>query len=325
MNKIGENVQILTINSQRAGQRIDNYLIGLLKGVPKSRIYRIVRKGEVRVNKKRIKAEYRLKEGDLVRVPPIRLSAPDVLKVTDKMESILRSLCANILFENHEMIVLNKPAGLAVHTGSGLNFGLIELLKSDFSLDRVPQASSFYDERHELELVHRLDLGTSGCLLIAKGRQALLKLQDLFKSRTLSKQYTCLLFGRSKDKVFTVQPRLLEDVEISGEKMVVVDEQGKTSCSEFSIKKQYKDCALANVKLITGRKHQIRVHSRHIGLPIVGDKKYGDKAVNTQFKQKGLNRLFLHAHSLQFKLNDETYDFNAPLPEELEVFVQQLE
>jgi len=175
-------VHFLTIDSERHDQRIDNFLLFYLKTVPKSYVYRILRKGEVRVNKKRIKPQYRLQEGDIVRIPPMRLEekAGDEVRLNDRLLVQIESICAGILYQNDDFLVLNKPAGLAVHGGTGLHYGLIELLKSDYHLEAVPSAADFYEKKNSLELVHRLDQGTSGCLLVAKHRPALLKLQDIF-------------------------------------------------------------------------------------------------------------------------------------------------
>ncbi len=326
-DKTFSKVQYVTIDENRHDQRIDNFLLFMLKSVPKSHVYRILRKGEVRVNKKRIKANYRLQQGDVLRVPPIRVAERQnhVLQVDEKIKRLIRQLCKGILYQDDNLIIINKPDGLAVHSGTNVPFGLIEVLKSDFTLKDVPEASTFYDAREHLELVHRLDQGTSGCLMIAKNRKSLLNLQAIVKARDIEKHYICLLKGNIAKDHFTVNAALLADVEISGEKMVVVDnEQGKSSISEFTVLQRFNDSTLVKVNLITGRKHQIRVHTRHIGHAIIGDQKYGDKNVNAIYKEKGLKRLFLHAQSLLVPTTEKKICVQAELPDNLAVVLKKL-
>lgn len=302
-------VQFVEISADHAGQRIDNYLMCLLNGVPKSLVYRIVRKGEVRVNKGRIKPEYRLKEGDMVRIPPVRQAekkAPG--KASDK---VLQQIESRILFEDKRILVINKPSGLAVHGGSGLSYGLIEALRELRPNDK------------NLELVHRLDRDTSGCLIIAKKRSALRRLHEQLREGSMDKRYMALLKGKWKGTSKWVDAPLLKNVIKSGERLVFVDPKGKDARTQFSPYSVGDEASLMSVKLDTGRTHQIRVHAQHLGYPIAGDDKYGDDEFNREMKSKGLKRLFLHAFSLKFHLPDiETGEdvpiyVEAPLDESL--------
>jgi len=283
-------VQFVEICADHAGQRVDNYLMRELNGVPKSLVYRILRKGEVRVNKGRIKPEYRLKEGDMLRIPPIRQAekkAPG--KASDK---VLKQIESSILFEDKRILVINKPSGLAVHGGSGLSFGLIEALRELRPNDK------------QLELVHRLDRDTSGCLIIAKKRSALRRLHEQLREGTMDKRYLTLLKGKWKGRSRWVDAPLLKNVIKSGERLVFVDPKGKEARTQFIPLSVCEEASLMSVKLDTGRTHQIRVHAQHLGSPIAGDDKYGDDEFNRYLKSKGLKRLFLHAFSLTFHLPD---------------------
>ena len=292
-------VQFVEISADHAGQRIDNYLMCQLNGVPKSLVYRIVRKGEVRVNKGRIKPEYRLKEGDMVRIPPVKQAekkAPG--KAPDKL---LQQIESRIIFEDKRIIVLNKPSGLAVHGGSGLSFGLIEVLRELRPNDK------------QLELVHRLDRDTSGCLIIAKKRSALRRLHEQLREGSMDKRYMTLLKGKWKGQNRWVDAPLLKNVIKSGERLVFVDPKGKDARTQFIPYSVGNEASLMSVKLDTGRTHQIRVHAQHIGYPIAGDNKYGDDEFNRYLKTKGLKRLFLHAFSLKFYLPDTETGENVPI------------
>ena len=302
-------VQFVEISADHAGQRIDNYLMCQLNGVPKSLVYRIVRKGEVRVNKGRIKPEYRLKEGDLVRIPPVRQAEKkEPGKASDK---VLQQIESRILFEDKRIMVINKPSGLAVHGGSGLSYGLIEALRELRPNDK------------SLELVHRLDRDTSGCLLIAKKRSALRRLHEQLREGSMDKRYLALLKGKWQGRSRWVDAPLLKNVIQSGERLVFVDPKGKEARTKFIPNSVGEDASLMTVKLDTGRTHQIRVHAQHLGMPIAGDDKYGDDEFNRQLKSKGMKRLFLHAYSLKFSLPDpETNEdisisIKAPLDEAL--------
>ena len=292
-------VQFVEISADHAGQRIDNYLMCLLKGAPRSLVYRIVRKGEVRVNKGRIKPEYRLKEGDIVRIPPVRQAEKkDAGKAPD---SILKQIESRILFEDKRILILNKPSGLAVHGGSGLSFGLIEVLRELRPNDK------------NLELVHRLDRDTSGCLIIAKKRSALRRLHEQLREGTMDKRYMTLLKGKWKGRSKWVDAPLLKNVIKSGERLVFVDPKGKDARTQFLPYSIGEEASLMNVKLDTGRTHQIRVHAQHLGYPIAGDTKYGDDEFNRELKRKGLKRLFLHAFSLKFHLPDTETGEDIPI------------
>ena len=310
-------VQMLTISSEFAGQRIDNFLFRRLKGVPKTRIYRILRKGEVRVNKGRIRPNYRLKDGDTIRIPPIRQSQSDENKEVRIPGAILTKLEQATLFEDDDVLVLDKPSGLAVHTGSGLGYGLIEAIRQ------------LRPDANFLELVHRLDRDTSGCLILAKNRAALLALHEQFKETGIEKKYLALLAGVWNFGNKTVLAPLLKNSSRGGERIVRVSAQGKPSISHFTPITIYRDASLMEVKLETGRTHQIRVHASHIGHPVVGDSKYGDTGINRKFKQQGLKSLFLHAHSIEFTLpgmhKEETLLISAPLPTELKMVLDKLE
>ena len=310
-------VQFVEISADHAGQRIDNYLMCQLNGVPKSLVYRIVRKGEVRVNKGRIKPEYKLKEGDLVRIPPVRQTEKkEPGKASDK---VLKQIESRILFEDKRIMVINKPSGLAVHGGSGLSFGLIEALRELRPNDK------------SLELVHRLDRDTSGCLIIAKKRSALRRLHEQLREGSMDKRYLTLLKGKWQGRSRWIDAPLLKNVIKSGERLVFVDPRGKEARTQFIPNSVGEDASLMTVKLDTGRTHQIRVHAQHLGMPIAGDDKYGDDEFNRQLKGKGLKRLFLHAFSLKFSLpdpetgEDVSISVQAPLDKELVNVLKKLD
>lgn len=283
------------ISEDQAGQRIDNYLLTRLKGAPRTLIYRILRKGEVRVNKGRIKPEYRLQAGDSVRIPPVRLPETDAPALVGR--SILTALESAIVFEDKRLIVVNKPAGLAVHGGSGLNFGVIEAMRQ------------LRPAEQQLELVHRLDRDTSGCLMIAKKRSMLrhlhAELRGDGKGKGVVKRYLALVRGRWPSSVKKVHAPLMRSNLRSGERMVEVNPEGKESLTEFRVIQRFGDFAtLVEAQPITGRTHQIRVHARHAGHPIAGDTKYGDDVFSKVIRDKGGKRLFLHAISLDAELPD---------------------
>ncbi|AFI85755.1 23S rRNA pseudouridine(955/2504/2580) synthase RluC [Methylophaga nitratireducenticrescens] len=306
-------VQFIDIRADQAGQRIDNFLITLEKGVPKSRIYRALRKGEVRVNKGRIKQTYRLQAGDQVRVPPLRVSEKVV--ITELSESLTDALESAILMEDDDILVINKPAGLAVHAGSQIQLGVIEAMRI------------IRPENRFVELVHRLDRDTSGCLVLAKSRAALLNLQQQMKASETDKRYLTLTRGKWPAQENIVDLALQKNSLSSGERMVVPDINGKKSKTLFEVKQEFSGCQLVTAKLYTGRTHQIRVHSASQSHPVAGDEKYGDREFNKHLRQYGLKRMFLHAWQLSLKhpISDEPLTFNAELPDALKDVLKQLE
>jgi 23S rRNA pseudouridine955/2504/2580 synthase len=306
-------VRRVTVGSNEVGQRIDNFLITALKGVPKSHIYRVLRKGEVRVNKGRVKAQYRLQAGDEVRIPPLRVAPESAAPAIPKARGA--ELAAAILYEDGDLLVLNKPSGWAVHGGSGVAYGVIEAL-------RVVRT----DLPH-LELVHRLDRETSGCLLLAKHRAALLALHDALRNGEVDKHYWALVKGRWPSALRRVDVALRKNVLRSGERMVAGDEDGKAAESEFHVRNAYRQASLVDVRLLTGRTHQIRVHAAHAGHPLAGDAKYGDEEFNRTMKSFGLRRLFLHAHSVAVHSpsTGRRLEFTSPLPDDLAAVLHRLE
>jgi 23S rRNA pseudouridine955/2504/2580 synthase len=294
-----------------AGQRIDNFLMRHLKGVPKNLVYRILRKGEVRVNKGRVKAVYRLQAGDLVRIPPIRLDRSEPAPPSEQTKARLDGA---ILYEDERILVINKPSGMAVHGGSGIRAGVIEALRA-----ARPDAS-------RLELVHRLDRDTSGCLLISKKPSALRTLHELIRENRVDKRYLALLAGSWRKGTKRVDVPLLKNTLQGGERVVRVDPEGKPSETRYRRLQRYVDATLVEVELVTGRTHQIRVHSAWLGSPVLGDTKYGDEAANRQLRELGLKRLFLHAHQIRFRWPGEKQDrvIEAALPETLQAVLTKL-
>jgi 23S rRNA pseudouridine955/2504/2580 synthase len=292
----------------RDGQRIDNFLMGYLKGVPRSLVYKLVRSGQVRVNGGRIKAERRLEAGDEVRIPPIRL--PDPEEKGTPPQGFMDALDAAIVFEDARLLALNKPSGVASHGGSGISFGAIETLRA-------------LRPKDTLELVHRLDRDTSGLLIVAKKRSALSELQALLREdhgAGISKRYLALLAGRMPGGVMRVDAPLHVGLRQGGERHVQVNANGKPSLSHFRVLERRGGQSYCEVCIETGRTHQIRVHAQHIGHPIAGDDKYGDPAANKRLReQAGLKRLFLHASTLEFALDggNTPYLLNAPLAPDL--------
>ncbi len=313
MNNTNPGVQFITIDAEQDGQRIDNFLKTQLKGVPKSLIYRILRKGEVRVNKKRIKPEYKLCVGDEIRVPPVRVAEENELP-SSKLGSV-QALAHQIIFEDDAIIVLNKPSGLAVHGGSGLSFGVIEGLRALRSESRF------------LELVHRLDRDTSGLLLVAKKRSALKHLHEQLRVKTMRKQYLALVRGQWQPHVKVVNAPLLKNILQSGERIVRVNSEGKPSETRFQIMHKFAHATLVMASPITGRTHQIRVHTLHAGHPIACDDKYGEREFDEQVKKAGLHRLFLHAYRLTFihPVTGKEMSVEAPLDKELQSALDRLE
>ena len=306
-------VRHLAVDAESAGQRLDNYLMRLLKGVPKTHIYRVIRSGEVRVNKGRASADTRVAEGDQIRVPPMRLAAPSAVPPAPAREF-------PVLLEDEHLLAISKPAGVAVHGGSGVSFGVIEQLRQSRPTARF------------LELVHRLDKETSGILLLAKKRSALTALQDQFRSRDTGKTYAALVFGDWPASLKVIDLALHKTLDAAGERHVRVvpasHEDGRRSISLVRVVQKRggaMPATLLDVTIKTGRTHQIRVHLAHHGHPIVGDPKYGDFARNKAFaRETGFGRMFLHAQRLVFAhpATGETVTLQAPLPAECAALLQ---
>ncbi len=304
-----DSVSFITIDDHDAGQRIDNWLVKILKGVPKSHVYRILRSGEVRVNKGRIDASYRLALGDNVRVPPVRTAVRD--------ESAARAVPRAefpIVYEDDALLVIDKPAGVAVHGGSGVSFGVIEQLRA-----ARPEARF-------LELVHRLDRETSGLLMLAKRRSALVKLHEMIRQNDMDKRYLALAVGEWDSKHRAVKKPLLKYTLADGERRVRVADEGQFAHTNFRVVERLAGFTLVEAQLKTGRTHQIRVHMLSSSCPIAGDDKYGDYDTNKELVRRGLKRMFLHAWQLKLAhpLSGEALELNAPLPADLQRFIDGL-
>jgi 23S rRNA pseudouridine955/2504/2580 synthase len=308
----GAKVRLVAVDAGSAGQRVDNFLLRELKGVPKSRIYNLLRRGEVRVNKGRVKAEYRLQDGDQVRIPPVRSAAAEATPGSAPSQGLQQRLTAAILFEDDGLLVLDKPAGLAVHGGSGLSYGLIEALRA------------MRPEARFLELVHRLDRDTSGCIMVAKKRSALVALHAALRGEGVDKRYLALVAGQWPRARRRVAAPLEKNTLQSGERMVRVSTAGKEALTEFEVIEQFAQATLVEARPITGRTHQIRVHAQYAGHPLACDDKYGDREADARFREQGLRRLFLHAHSLSFDWQGGRLQLNAELEPELARFLQTL-
>lgn len=301
-------VQLVEIGPRNAEQRLDNYLLSQLKGVPKSHIYKLLRSGQVRVNKGRKKPDYRVRLGDIVRIPPVRMAETDDSKAP---QHLVDRVSQSVIFEDNQLLVLNKPAGIAVHSGSNLRFGVIEMLRQARPDDEM------------LELVHRLDRETSGCLLIAKSRDSLNQLHQHFREENapMEKIYRTIIQGRWQGAERVIDLPLLKNTLRGGERMVEVNPQGKEARSLFIPLEYRQNISLMEVKLFTGRTHQIRVHAQSVGHVIAGDKKYGDPAFNSLLKQHGFKRMFLHAWKLSFSLGTQNYNICAPLDDEWDTLI----
>jgi 23S rRNA pseudouridine955/2504/2580 synthase len=305
-------VRFVEVSEEYAGQRLDNFLQRELKGVPKTRIYRALRKGEVRVNKGRVKADYRVKTGDVVRLPPVHVAEPQegLKQVPQRWARLLEG---GLLYEDRGLWVLNKPSGLAVHGGSGLNFGMIECLRL------------LRPEERYLELVHRLDRDTSGCIMIARRGAALKDLHRQLREDRVSKRYLALVQGQWSAKRNHVDAPLNKNTLKSGERIVRVGQGGKHARTDFRVIERFADCSLVEARPITGRTHQIRVHALHAGHPLLGDEKYGDKEANQWARRLGLKRLFLHASRLGFTdLDGKRQEVKASLETSLKNFLEKL-
>lgn len=305
-------VRLQEVDAETAGQRLDNFLLGSLKGVPRSHVYRLIRSGQVRVNSGRVTPSHRLRAGDLVRVPPV--AAKPVVSPAAAPDT-LAWLADRVIFEDSRVLVIDKPAGFAVHGGSSVSLGCIEAL-------RLLRPAS-----KDLELAHRLDRGTSGCLLLAKRRSALRILHALLREGQVDKRYLTLVQGGWPDETIEIDAPLVTR-RVSGEARVKVDPAGKAAQSSFRVLEHYgKTATLLEVSIATGRTHQIRVHAAHIGHPVAGDDRYGDKDFNAYLETFGLKRMFLHAHSLSFTWPDtgEPFSASSPLPDDLRAVLTALE
>ncbi len=305
-------VQFIDISAAQAGQRIDNFLLTLEKGVPKSRIYRAIRKGEVRVNKGRIKQTYKIQTGDSIRVPPLHTT--DKVVMTTVNDHVRKQLTEAIIFEDEHLLALNKPPGLAVHAGSNIDQGIIESL-------RIIRSELPY-----LELVHRLDRDTSGCLLLAKSRESLLNLQQQMISHNIDKRYLTLLRGYWDKEERLIEQSLQKNTVSSGERMVRVDPEGKYAKTIFVPLETYSKAQLTEVILFTGRTHQIRVHSAYMNHPVAGDDKYGQRNFNRDMRKLGLKRMFLHSWKLGIThpITNQPLLLEAPLPVQLDNVLAKL-
>ncbi len=310
-----ESVSQAIVSEDEQGQRLDNFLLRICKGVPKSHVYRIVRSGEVRVNGRRVEVSYRLQNGDRLRIPPVRIAQrSEELVAGAEIKAELP-----IIYEDDSLLVVNKPAGIAVHGGSGISFGVIEALRR-----QRPQARF-------LELAHRLDRETSGLLLIGKKRSALTALHDMFREgggtgRGADKRYLLLVKGRWMDPVRHVKLPLLKYLLDSGERRVRVSDDGKASHTVFRLLARWENFSLLEAELRSGRTHQIRVHCAHLGYPIAGDEKYGDFSFNKSLHKAGLKRMFLHARKIGFPhpVTGERLVLESPLPESLDIFLARI-
>ena len=308
-------VRTIKVPEDRDGQRLDNFLLGQLKGAPRSLVYKLVRSGQVRINGGRAKADRKLISGDEVRIPPV--SATDVTERGSPPTGFLERLEAAILFEDARLLVLDKPTGVASHGGSGISFGAIETLRA-------------LRPNQSLELVHRLDRDTSGLLIVAKKRAALIELQALMREdggSGIQKRYLTLLVGRMPEGVMSVDAPLHVGLRQGGERHVQVNPIGKPSLSHFRVLERRGGHSYCEVRIETGRTHQIRAHAQHIGHAVAGDDKYGDQVINKRLREQvGLKRLFLHAASLQFALDDgkAPYVLNAPLAPDLAAALSKL-
>jgi len=305
-------VRTQTVPAEHAGQRIDNFLLRHFRSVPRSHVYRLLRKGEVRVNRKRVDADYRLVEGDQLRLPPVRLGGDP--QPAQPSRSLIELVEGSVIHSDERILVIDKPSGVAVHGGSGMSFGVIEALRAS-------------RPRESLELVHRLDRDTSGCPIVARSRSGLTVLHHLIREGKVGKSYLALVAGRWPLGTKRVDAALSTDERRHGERHVRVSGDGKASASVFKPLQFFgRRATLMEVDILTGRTHQIRVHAAHVGHPVLGDDKYGDRTLNRQMRSLGLKRIFLHARSIAFDWPDSGAPFHAsaPLPADLSAMISSL-
>jgi 23S rRNA pseudouridine955/2504/2580 synthase len=308
-------VNHLRIDSDQAGRRIDNLLVSLLGDVPKSHIYKLLRRGEVRLNGKRAKPETRVETDDILRLPPIHPAEGTPAGDRTPKAAGHRGdfLLSQVLFEDDTLMVINKPAGMTVHAGTGQQYGLIETLRNA------------HGEGATLELVHRLDRDTSGCLVIAKSMRGLRRLHDQFREGSIAKRYLLLAQGHWKGPPRSIDVPLHKDRREGGEAVVRVDAHGKHAVTHFALERQFEGCCLLSADLETGRTHQIRVHAHHGGFPLAGDEKYGDAGFNKAMREYGLRRLFLHAEQITIPMDEAPpLTVRAPLPADLSGVLEAL-
>lgn len=301
-----KSVRYYRVTSEDVGQRIDNLLLKELKGLPKSRIYRLLRKGEVRVNKKRIDPAYRLQLDDSIRIPPVFLA--EKAKFVPPSKDTINLLKEAVIYEDDDLLVINKPSGMSVHSGNTVRMGVIEVMRH------------LYPKLSNLELAHRIDAGTSGCLVLAKRKSALREMHELLREGKVEKRYIALTKGKWKKTERFIDVPLHKSYEKDGKKVVNVDQKGKRAVTEVTTKEVFAGASLVEVSILTGRTHQIRVHTAHMGHPIAGDDRYGDKDFNKLARGMGLKRLFLHAYEIAFTLpkQGKKIELKAPLAPELE-------
>lgn len=306
-------VQYVTVEIHQSGRRIDNFLMLQLKGVPKTRIYQMLRKGEVRLNGSRIKQNRRIEEGDVVRIPPVSLQEGQ--KNGKPPQSLCRQLAKTTLFEDEFILVINKPAGILVHSGFGQDFGVIECLRHN--LQNLPF----------LELAHRLDKDTSGCLILAKNPDTLREIQASLKNAATKKRYLAFVRGHLTKKTILVDQPLKKGTLAGEERIVRINPEGKQAKTRFIQLSRYKSGSLLKVELLTGRTHQIRVHANYLENPLAMDRKYGDREYNKTVRKMGLKRIFLHASEFELKLNysKKLFHFKAPLSDDLQSFLEHIE
>lgn len=311
MNEHAARVEYVEIGTERAGQRLDNFLMARLRSAPRGLVYRIVRKGEVRVNRGRVRPDYRLRSGDTVRIPPVRVQRP--APAADG--ALAQLLETRIVHEDEALLVLDKPAGVAVHGGTGISAGVIETLRL------------MRPQWRELELVHRLDRATSGCLLLARNRQALKHYHALLRRREADKRYLALVAGQWPPDIREVDVPLVRDKGRAGQSRdMSVSAAGREALTRFELLQHLPGASLMEVSIVTGRMHQIRVHAAHVGHPVAGDTRYGDPAFNRRLQGSGLRRMFLHAHRVTLPdPQGESMSFQAPLDDELRGVLDALE
>jgi len=308
MNKANSGISYVEVPEDRAGQRLDNFLMARLKGVPRSVIYRIIRTGQVRINGGRAKPATKLEVGDKVRLPPATIKEGGDADIPPK---VLQLLTQSICYEDQDLMVVNKPAGMAVHAGSGLSWGVVDVIRQ-------------LRPGRSVDLVHRLDRETSGCLLVALSGDALRELNHQVAGQTMDKRYFCLLDGHLSEAVVDVHAPIGK-IERGGERYMQVDPEGKAAHTTFRLIQNYGPCSFVEAQLHTGRTHQIRVHAQHLGMSLIGDKRYSTRPRLKHWKKLGAKRLFLHAHQLSFQsLNGDDQFVNSQLPEDLKLFMDGL-